>query len=88
MDKKLKEEMAKELEKLGIKKDETDDYMVWGVKKLMLGVMKIKWSLEENGVTGKEADNKLKSIVDKVMAMSSDELHQMMHKNGEDDWSK
>ena len=84
IDPKMREKMFKELEKLGIKKDQVDDYMIWGLKKLMLGVMKIRWSLEENGIKGKEADEKLKKIVDKVTAMSADDLHEMMHKNCEE----
>jgi hypothetical protein len=79
MDDKMKEMMVEELEKLGIAKDQIDDYMIWGVKKLMLGVMKIKWSLKENGVKGGEADKKLKAIVDKVTSMDAEDLHEMMH---------
>lgn len=65
-------------------------FIIWGVKKLMLGVMKIKWSLEENGVEGEEADKKLKSIVDKIVAMDAAELHEMVHKHCDcgEDWSK
>lgn len=86
---KMKDMMVDELEKLGIKKDQIDDYMIWGVKKLMLGVMKIKWSLEENGIKGDKADKKLKEIVDKVVAIDAEDLHEMMHKScGEWDKSK
>ncbi|MCX6809286.1 MAG: hypothetical protein NTZ65_00820 [Candidatus Berkelbacteria bacterium] len=89
LDSKAKEMMTSELGKLGIKKDQVDDYMIWGVKKLMLGVMKIKWSLKENGIEGKTADEQLKKIVDKVVKMDADDLHEMMHKNGDDcDWKK
>lgn len=83
MDDKMKEGMMEELEKLGVPKDKVDDYMIWGVKKLMLGVMKIKWSLKENGVEGKDADEQLKKIVDKVVSMDADTLHEMMHKGDE-----
>lgn len=88
MDEKSKEMMVEELEKLGIEKDQIDDYMIWGVKKLMLGVMKIKWSFKENGIKGEEAEEQLNKIVDKVWAMDADELHEMMHKDCECDWEK
>lgn len=81
MDDKMKEEMMAELEKLGVSKDKVDDYMVWGVKKLMLGVMKIKWSLKENGIEGKEAEEILKKIVDRAVSMDAEKLHEMMHKH-------
>ena len=55
----------------------------------MLGVMKIKWSLEENGFKGKDADGKLRKIVDKVMAIDADHLHKMMHSQFEEEgWNK
>lgn len=88
MDEKMKEMMTEELEKLGISKDQVDDYMIWGVKKLMLGVMKVKWSLKENGIKGDEADKKLKEIVDKIVGMDAEDLHEMMHRNCECGGSK
>ena len=81
MDEKMKDMMVEELEKLGIEKDQIDDYMIWGVKKLMLGIMKIKWSLKESGIEADEADKKLKEIVDKIESMDADKLHEMMHKH-------
>jgi len=71
----LDEKMAKELEKLDV---EVDDYMVWGVYKLALGVMKIKWSLAEN--KAKDADKKLDEIVEMIKKKSADDLHEMMHR--------
>ena len=88
MDEKMKDTVIKELEKLGFEKDQIDDYLIWGAKKLMLGVMKIKWSMMENGIEGAEADEKLKKIVDKVISIDAKHLHEMMHKDHDKDWSK
>ena len=84
--KKMLEELTGELEKIGIKKDQIDDYMAWGVMKLALGIMKIKWSLKENGISGDEAKKKLDKIIELVAKKDADELHKMMHKSGEDNW--
>lgn len=78
-DGKMMEMITSELKKVGIEKDQVDDYMVWGLMKLSLGIMKIKWSLDENGIKGKEADDKLAAIVKMVSAKSADELYSMMH---------
>jgi hypothetical protein len=82
----LSEDLAKELEKVGVKKDEIDEYMVWGVYKLALGVMKIKWSLDGNGIEGNEADEKLNKIIKMISEKSADDLHEMMHKSGDEGW--
>lgn len=89
---KMTNKVAAELKKAGIEKGQINDYMVWGVAKLMLGVMKIKWSLDESGIKGKEADKKLAAIVELVSKKSADELHEMLNKNEdcgcESDWKK
>ena len=88
---KMMKEMEEELAKAGIKKEEIDDYMVWGVMKLMLGIMKIKWSLKESGVKDAEAKKKLNKIVSMISEKDADTLHEMMHKNdgcGCGDWKK
>lgn len=76
--------LEKDLEKIGIKKNDLDDYMVWGVYKLALGVMKTKWSLEESGA--KDADKKLDQIIDLIKNKPADELHELLHKSGKGDW--
>lgn len=78
---KMVKETTVELEKVGIKKEEINEYMVWGVAKLMLGVMKIKWSLEESGIKGAEAKEKLDKIISMVSDKNADLLHEMIHKN-------
>lgn len=82
------EKLAKELETVienaGVK---NDDYMSWGVYKLALGVMKIKWSLEENGVKGEEATEKLEKIVSEITKKDADKLHKIVHGDMED-WKK
>lgn len=85
-EKELPKELIEVLEKAGIKKDEIDNYMMWGVYKLALGVMKIKWSLEEAGVKGDAVKKKLNKIIELVSQKSADDLHQMMHKSGGGDW--
>ena len=73
MHKEMNEEKRKmivdELKKLGIKEDKIDDYMIWGVMKMMMGMMKMRWSLKEGGM--KEADVKkmLDKITDKMIEM-------------------
>lgn len=81
---KISKKMIIELDKLGIKKDQIDKYMVWGIYKLMLGVMKIKWSLEENGIKNGEAEKTLNKIVDSIVKIDADDLHKMIHKSK--DW--
>jgi hypothetical protein len=88
-DEKMMIELVKELSKAGIKKEQVDDYMFWGVMKLMLGIMKIKWSLEESGIKGIEAKKKLDKIIAMVAEKSADELHEMVHKGkkgGKEEW--
>ncbi len=80
---KMLEMVADELGKVGIKKDQIDDKMLWGVMKLTLGMMKIKWSLKESGFDETEAKEKLDKIVKMVSEKDADTLHQMIHK-GED----
>ena len=88
-DEKMMDEMTKELAKVGIKKEQIDENMTWGIMKLMLGVMKIKMSLKENGLMEDDSMEKLNKIMAMVAEKDVDELHEMVHmgeKGGKEDW--
>jgi len=66
MDEKMKEQMMKKFEKLGIKKDMVDDNVMWGSKKLMFGVAKVMRGLKAGGMDENEAREKVKMMVEKM----------------------
>ena len=88
-DEKMMDEMVQELAKAGIKKEQIDEKLTWGVMKLMLGVMKIKMSLKENGLMEDDSMEKLNKIMAMVAEKDADELHKMVHmgeEGGKEDW--
>jgi len=82
MDEEKKTKMMEELEKMGITKDMVDERLMWGAKKMMFGMMKVRWSLKENGMDEEKAKETVKKMVDKMMEMD------MMEKMGKNDKMK
>lgn len=70
MDEKMKDEMMAEWEKLGLTKDQIDDHVLWGGKKVMFGIAKVKWALKEKGVDDAKAKDMLKKMT--TMVIDSD----------------
>lgn len=88
MDDEMKDKVMAGLEDLGIDKDKIDDRLVWGAKKVMIGLMKMRWSLKDSGMDAEEVDEVLKKAVDKML--DKDMLDQMeeMHQDHDHDWKK
>lgn len=66
MDLKMMDELKEELTKLGIEEKMIDERMLWGSKKLILGIMKINHSLKESGLSDDEARQMIGKMVDKI----------------------
>jgi hypothetical protein len=77
MDPKKKEKMMKKLEELGIDKEMVDERLMWGAKEMMFGMMKVVWSLKENGMS----DEQIKEVIQKMMTkMSEMDMSEKMEK--------
>jgi len=83
------EKMAAKLEELGIKKDQIDEKMVWGMRKMFMGAMKMRWSMKEHGMSDDEAVQKLNKIfamiAEKDMIKWEEKMKDKME-NGGGDW--
>ena len=58
----MKEKVVEELEDLGIEKNKIDNYMIWGAKKMMIGIMKMKMSMKESGMDKDETEKMMKKL--------------------------
>lgn len=67
MSAKMKEEIMEEMKKLGIEERMIDERLVWGSKKMMMGVTKAMMSLKENGMEEEEAKETIKKMLDSMM---------------------
>lgn len=84
MDEKAKEEMMKKWKELGLDKDMVDEHVMWGAKKIMFGIAKVKHSLKEKGMEEAKVKEVLKKMLD--MAIESDMKMDWKEKHGMHGW--
>jgi len=82
MDKAMMDEMSEAMEKVGLKADMMDEDMMWGAKKMMFGVAKVKWALKEKGLKDSQIEEAMmkmmKMMMKKDMSGKMEHMHEHM----------
>ena len=84
IDTKMKEKMIEEMKKIDLDENMIDDKLVWGAKKIMFGIAKVKWSLKENDIDDDKAKEILKKMVDMIIEKDMSEAIEKMHSHWHD----
>lgn len=80
LDEEKMQKIADKLEKMGMDKEAIDERAIWGAKKMFMGIMKLRWVMEEKGISQAKAKKIVKGLVDKAM---DNDLKKMMEEKEE-----
>ena len=74
MDEEKKKMMMEKMKEMGFdEKIMEDHHAMWAGKKIMFGIMKMKWIMKENGIEDNIAKETLKKMTDMIINKGMDE---------------